>query len=64
LLGHWKIGDVNPVIAGSLLLGSIPGVFVGSHFVTRLPERWFRGALACVLVIVALFLLPIGAPHS
>ncbi|HEY4433674.1 MAG TPA: sulfite exporter TauE/SafE family protein, partial [Candidatus Cybelea sp.] len=64
LLGHWKIGDVNPMIAGSLLLGSIPGVFVGSHFVTRLPERWFRGALACVLVIVALFLLPIGAPHS
>lgn len=64
LLGHWKIGDVNPMIAGSLLLGSIPGVFVGSHFVTRLPERWFRGALACLLVIVALFLLPIGAPHS
>jgi hypothetical protein len=64
LIGHWKIGDVNPMIAGSLLLGSVPGVFVGSHFVTRLPERWFRGALACVLVIVALFLLPIGAPHS
>ncbi|HEX4014426.1 MAG TPA: sulfite exporter TauE/SafE family protein [Candidatus Cybelea sp.] len=64
LLGHWKIGDVNPMIAGSLLLGSIPGVFVGSHFVTRLPERWFRGALACVLVIVAIALLPIGLPHS
>jgi uncharacterized protein len=64
LLGHWRIGDVNPSIAGFLLLGSIPGVFVGSHFVTRLPERWFRGALAGVLVIVALALLPIGFPHS
>ncbi|MGA8475971.1 MAG: sulfite exporter TauE/SafE family protein [Candidatus Cybelea sp.] len=64
LLGHWQIGDVNPGIAGFLLLGSIPGVFVGSHFVTRLPERWFRGALAGVLVIVALALLPIGFPHS
>ncbi len=62
LLGHWKIGDVNPVIAVSLLLGSIPGVFVGTHFVTRLPERWFRGALAGVLVVVALALLPI-LPH-
>jgi uncharacterized membrane protein YfcA len=61
LLGHWRIGDVNPAIAGSLLLGSIPGVFVGSHFVTRLPERWFRGVLACILVVVALALLPI--PH-
>lgn len=56
LLGHWRIGDVNPAIAGSLLLGSIPGVFVGSHFVTRLPERWFRSALAGVLVVVALAL--------
>ncbi len=64
LLGHWRIGDVNPMIAGSLLLGSIPGVFVGSHLLTRLPERWFRGALAGVLVIVALALLPIGFTHS
>jgi hypothetical protein len=64
LLGHWRLGDVNPTIAGSLLLGSIPGVFVGSHFVTRLPERWFRGALACILVVVAIALLPIRLPHS
>lgn len=63
LLGHWRIGDVNPGIAGLLLLGSIPGVFVGSHFVTRLPERWMRGAMAGVLVIVALALLPI-MPHA
>jgi uncharacterized protein len=63
LLGHWKIGDVNPVIAASLLMGSIPGVLVGSFFVTKLPERWFRGALAGVLVVVALALLPI-MPHA
>jgi hypothetical protein len=64
LLGHLKIGDVNPKLAGLLLLGSVPGVLVGSHLVTRLPERWFRGALATVLVIVAIFLLPIRLPHS
>jgi uncharacterized membrane protein YfcA len=64
LLGHWRLGDVNPSIAGSLLLGSIPGVFVGSHFVTRLPERWFRSALAGILVVVAIALLPIHIPHS
>jgi uncharacterized membrane protein YfcA len=62
LIGHWRIGDVNPAIAGLLLLGSIPGVLVGSHFVTRLPERWMRGAMAGLLVIVALALLPI-IPH-
>ena len=38
------------------------GVFVGSHLVTRLPERWFRGALAGVLVVVAFLLLPIHLP--
>jgi uncharacterized membrane protein YfcA len=63
LLGHWKIGDVNVPIAVSLLIGSIPGVFVGSYFVTKLPERWFRGALAGLLVVVALALLPI-LPHA
>ena len=65
LLGHLKIGDVNTKYAGLLLVGSVPGVFVGSHLVTRLPERWFRSALAGVLFIVALFLLPIHLlPHS
>ncbi|HZV77306.1 MAG TPA: sulfite exporter TauE/SafE family protein [Candidatus Babeliales bacterium] len=63
LIGHWKIGDVNPGIALPLLLGSIPGVFIGTQFVTRLPEGWFRGALAGVLVVVALALLPI-LPHA
>lgn len=63
LIGHLKIGDVNPTISASLLIGSIPGVFVGSYFVTKLPERWFRGALAGVLVVVALALLPI-LPHA
>ncbi|MBV8198295.1 MAG: sulfite exporter TauE/SafE family protein [Candidatus Eremiobacteraeota bacterium] len=65
LIGHFTIGDVNVKLAGTLLIGSVPGVFVGSHLVTRLPERWFRGALAGVLVVVALFLLPIHLlPHS
>jgi uncharacterized protein len=63
LLGHWRLGDVNVSIAASLLTGSIPGVFLGSYFVTKLPERWFRGALAGVLVVVALALLPI-MPHA
>jgi uncharacterized membrane protein YfcA len=63
LLGHWRIGDVNASIAASLLVGSVPGVFLGSYFVTKLPEGWFRGALAGLLVVVALALLPI-IPHA
>ncbi|HVN68495.1 MAG TPA: sulfite exporter TauE/SafE family protein [Candidatus Binatia bacterium] len=63
LIGHLKIGDVNPRLAGLLLLGSVPGVFVGSLLVTRLPERWFRNALAGILFVVAIALLQIGFPH-
>jgi len=57
LIGHWHIGDVNPKLAGLLLIGSVPGVFVGTHLVTKLPEKWFRGILATVLVIVSIALL-------
>jgi uncharacterized protein len=57
LIGHWSIGDVNPKLAGLLLIGSIPGVFVGSQLVTRLPERWFRNALAAVLFVVSVALV-------
>lgn len=57
LLGHWRLGDVNVKIAGLLLVGSIPGVFLGSHLTARLPERWFRGALAGILLVVSVALV-------
>jgi uncharacterized membrane protein YfcA len=53
LLGHWRIGDVNAKLAGLLLAGSIPGVILGSHLVAKLPERWFRNALAGVFLVVS-----------
>ena len=51
--GHWWIGNVNFVLLGSLLAGSIPGIMVGSYFATRVPERVLRILLATVLVLVA-----------
>src|SRR5262245_29002759 len=38
-LGHWMMGSVNWAIIGSLLAGSLPGIFVGSYFAIRIPER-------------------------
>jgi uncharacterized membrane protein YfcA len=55
--GHWVIGDVNSVLLLNLLLGSIPGVIVGSLFSTRASDRWLRPALAAVLVVSGLKLL-------
>ncbi|HZP69703.1 MAG TPA: sulfite exporter TauE/SafE family protein [Pseudolabrys sp.] len=52
-LGHWMMGSVNWAIIGSLLAGSLPGIFVGSYFAIRIPERALRLVLASVLFVVA-----------
>jgi uncharacterized membrane protein YfcA len=56
-LGHTALRDVNFSIAGALLAGSLPGVFVGSKLCGRLPEGWLRAAVAAVLVVAAFRLL-------
>ena len=49
--GHWVIGDVNPVLLVNLLIGSIPGVVIGSLLSTRSPDHVLRPLLAVVLLI-------------
>jgi uncharacterized membrane protein YfcA len=55
--GHWIIGDVNLLLLGALLLGSIPGVIIGSLLSTRAPDRILRPALAAVLLVSGIKLL-------
>jgi uncharacterized protein len=52
-LGHASLGGVDLVLLGNLLLGSLPGVYVGSHLSRALPERLLRTLLASVLILVA-----------
>lgn len=52
-MGHWMIGSVDWHIIMSLLAGSLPGIFVGSYFAIRVPERALRLVLATTLFIVA-----------
>lgn len=52
-MGHWMIGSVDWHIIVSLLVGSLPGIFVGSYFAIRVPERALRLVLATTLFIVA-----------
>lgn len=56
-LGHASLGGVDLHLLGNLLLGSLPGVWVGSHLSRALPEHFLRILLACVLVLVAVRLL-------
>ena len=52
-MGHWMMGSVDWHIMGSLLAGSLPGIFVGSYFAVRVPERALRLVLATTLFVVA-----------
>lgn len=52
-IGHWLLGSVDWGLMGVLLLGSLPGIIVGSFSATRVPETVLRLTLACVLFLVA-----------
>jgi len=49
-LGALAIGNVNIPLALNLILGSIPGVIIGSRLCRSLPERFLRPGVAAVLV--------------
>lgn len=51
-VAHGWAGNVDLVLLASLLLGSVPGIIVGSLLTPRLPERALRPILAAVLVLV------------
>jgi uncharacterized protein len=50
--GHWLIGSVDWHLLISLLVGSIPGIAIGSHIASRVPDRVLRPILASTLAIV------------
>lgn len=51
-LGHWWLGSVDVQLLLNLLLGSLPGIALGSHLAARVPESSLRGLLAAVLLLV------------
>jgi uncharacterized protein len=59
-LSHLVHGNVDLGAMSWLLLGSIPGVLIGSQITVRLPDRELRIALATVLLISGVKLLEPG----
>jgi uncharacterized membrane protein YfcA len=57
--GHLAAGNVDLGAMGSLLVGSIPGVLLGSQVSVRLPERVLRLGLALTLTLAGLKLAEI-----
>ncbi|KRR04183.1 hypothetical protein CQ12_33855 [Bradyrhizobium jicamae] len=52
-IGHWALGSVDWALMGVLLIGSLPGIVIGSYCAVRVPETVLRLVLASVLVLVA-----------
>lgn len=63
-LGHWGLGTINFSMLGWLLLGSIPGIYLGTRVGLRLPDKLLRPALAGLLVVIGLSLLGNGIAHA
>lgn len=51
-LGHASLGTVDYTILGTLLIGSIPGIYIGSHLGMKVAEHWLRIILAAILIFV------------
>lgn len=56
-IGHWYQGSVDFGLLGALLIGSIPGIIVGSLIATRVSERVLTPILAVTLLVVGIRLL-------
>jgi uncharacterized protein len=48
-LGHASLGTVNWPLLGLLLAGSLPGIWLGTHLVHRVNERYIRSILSLLL---------------
>ncbi|HEX5928929.1 MAG TPA: sulfite exporter TauE/SafE family protein [Solirubrobacterales bacterium] len=61
-IAHWVGGNVDFVLAGNILLGSVPGVVFGSHYAARAPTGFLRTALGVVLVASGIVTVQKGDP--
>ncbi len=55
--GHWWLGSINWELLASLLIGSLPGITLGSWVARSMPERFLRVLLAMTLTGVAFKLM-------
>lgn len=56
-IGNLFMGTVNLPLLGGLLLGSIPGIIIGSFATRRIPEAGLRIVLAMILMMVGVRML-------
>jgi len=52
--GHLLVGNVDLLLVANLLVGSLPGILIGSRLTLRIPERVLRPGLALLLLVASL----------
>jgi uncharacterized membrane protein YfcA len=56
-VAHWVGGNVDLGLAANILVGSIPGVLLGSQLAVKIPTGFLRNALGVVMIASAITLL-------
>ena len=56
-LGHYNLGNVDLMLLGSLLIGSIPGIWLGSYLSAKIDENKLRYILIIILLLVGVELI-------
>lgn len=56
-IAHMISGNVDYGLMGNILIGSVPGVWIGTHFVDRVPAQALRVTLAAALLGSALAMI-------
>jgi uncharacterized membrane protein YfcA len=51
-LGHASMGNMDWSMLCFLLMGSLPGIYIGSHLTGRIPDHILRPCLAVMLVTI------------
>jgi uncharacterized membrane protein YfcA len=62
-IAHWIGGNVDFVLAGNILLGSIPGVVIGAALSDKAPQGFIRTALGVVLIGSGVVTIQKGDPN-
>ncbi|MGI9135100.1 MAG: sulfite exporter TauE/SafE family protein [Rhodoferax sp.] len=56
-MGHASLGSVDWHMLVSLLVGSLPGIWLGSHLMAKAPERLIRSLLSVLLAYAGVRLI-------
>ena len=51
-LGHASMGNMDWSLLGYLLLGSLPGIYIGSHLTGKISDSVLRPCLAAMLLLI------------